>query len=120
MIKYDTTYWSNKGRYQELASALQTMIPSSGEVLGHKGNPKLERFRKASNCYYDLYNNGLCNRAAEFRQVFGIASSKHRHPTRRGWFTEELYRSVEGQMDKIILEAAAEQLGRLSNYLMSL
>lgn len=102
------TYWANTGRHQALADRLQTLIPIEGPVANTRTNPKLERFRKAANCYYDLYNNGLFNRASEFRTVFGIASSNYRTADRK-WFTNELFTLTEAAMDTIVLEAAAEQ-----------
>ena len=69
---YTQTYWCSKGKYPELNEALQKLIPAEGPVANAKKNRALEKFRKASNCYYDLYNNGLCNRATEFRGVFGF------------------------------------------------
>lgn len=102
----ENTYWNNKGKYQDLAEGVQALIPDQGPVPNARKNPKLERFRKAANCYYDLYNNGLCNRASEFRTVFGIASSKYR--TRR-WFSDCLFELTESALDNIIFDAAVEQ-----------
>ena len=104
-------YWYNRGKYQNLAERLEKMIPLKGSVKNPRKNKALEKFRKAANCYYDLYNNGLCNRANQFRQVFGIPSSKFvkERNVYRSKFTDELYELVEQQMDQIILAAAKEQ-----------
>ena len=104
----ENTYWNHNGKYQELSDKLQALIPNSGEVENPRKNKALERFRKASNCYYDLYNNGLCNRTQEFRQVFKVASS-HYYSGQYGRFDQELYRIVESATDNIILAAAKEQ-----------
>ena len=116
-----TTYWDHAGLLETEAAALQKLVPASGPVPKARGvNRKLEKFRKGVNCYYDLYNNGLCNRAEMFRQVFGLASTKYTEVTgyrrnRRGYsvpvveFTEELYKLVEARMDELVLEAAIEQ-----------
>lgn len=110
------TYWSNNGRYQALADALQKRIPAEGSVADAKKNPALEKFRKAVNCYYDLYNNGLCNRAAQFAKIFGIATSQYKYRESRynyGYnfeFAQTMYDRTEEAMDAIILAAAAEQL----------
>lgn len=105
------TYWNNKGKHKEFVTLLQKLITSEGSVVEPKKNPALERFRIASNCYYDLYNNGLCNRAAEFRKVFKLAASRYRFKDVRGYwhFTDELYRLVEAKMDRIISDAVHEQ-----------
>ena len=71
------TYWGNQGKYQKSTKKLHKRTPPRGSVNQPRKNRWLEKFRKATNCYYDLYNNGLCNRANEFRLVFGIASSKY-------------------------------------------
>ena len=58
------------------------------------------------NSIYDLFNNGLCNRKAHFRQFFGWAPygfDFHRNQWDR--FEEEL----EPTFTQIMQEAAAEQ-----------
>lgn len=104
------TYWNRDGKYQILASALEKLVPASGSVEYPEANPKLEKFRKASNCYYDLYNNGLYNRAKEFYHVFGIASSQYKigYGVFRD-FSYNLYSETELRMNQIILDAAVEQ-----------
>ena len=104
------TYWSHNGLYESAAAQLNELIPTEGMVDNPRKNKQLERFRKASNCYYDLYNNGLCNRAAAFAKVFGIRSSDYRqrwHPYSR--FSDNLYTATEDAMNEIIRQAAEEQ-----------
>lgn len=103
------TYWNGNGKYEVVNAELEKLIPIKGEVENPLHNKKLERFRKASNCYYDLYNNGLGNRAAEFRQVFGFSGYK-----RAQYWDSRLLEEVEAKMDSIIEQAAQEQgLGHL-------
>lgn len=104
-----TTYWEGNGVRQAVSKQLEALIPASGSVEHPRKNKALERFRKASNCYYDLYNNGLYNRMVEFRQVFRTAPSEYRSPRRLGTFTDDLYSRVEIMMDNIIYDAAIEQ-----------
>lgn len=111
-ITYPSRYWHKTGKHQELADQLFRLIPHSGECEDKRGsNRRLEKFRKAGNCYYDLYNNGLGNRAQEFRSVFGFggvgrfaygsaASNRHFDLT---------CERVEPIMDDIIIAAAKEQ-----------
>ena len=97
------TYWGNKGKHQSLADKLQKLIPDEGSVPEPDKNPKLERLRVAINCYYDLFNNGLCNRAREFRKVFGFAGT---------WIAKQgfpYHAPLEQKMDEFILAAAKEQ-----------
>lgn len=108
------TYWEEKGTYQAQAEELQALLPYSGEVeKGKTTNKALERFRKAQNCYYDLYNNGLCNCAREFSTVFRIAGVPREIKQNYGYnflvssITEY---AIEKKMDELIMEAYREQL----------
>lgn len=103
----DVCFWNNNSPLQPLAERLQALLPDEGPVKDARNNPKLEKFRKAVNCYYDLFNNGLCNRAAEFRQVFGFGAFSYR---KGDWFQEKLFLRVEAEMTRILLAAAVEQL----------
>lgn len=101
---YENTYWCNKGEHQETNEALRKFIPMSGEVDNAENNPLLEQFRLASNCYYDLYNNGLCNRADEFREIFGFDGPEYGDD-----LTKEIVDQVEAALNRIIISAAKEQ-----------
>ena len=104
------SYWNNTGKNQILGDQLDDLIPASGSVLNPMKNHKLEKFRKAQNCYYDLYNNGLCNRMAEFRKVYGFSASDYKRDDRSyPDFSDALYIKVEELLDLIILDAAKEQ-----------
>jgi hypothetical protein len=114
------TYWQEKGTYQTQAEELQALLPTFGEVdKGKTTNKALERFRRAQNCYYDLYNNGLCNRAREFSTVFRIVGVSRMIRERRhcgdmlNTYTEM---AIDKKMDDIIMDAYREQvaLGKLS------
>lgn len=103
-----TMYWNGNGKHQKVYEQLNELIPAMGEVPDAKGaNRKLEKLRVAANCYYDLFNNGLGNRASQFRRVFGfggkVIANCH--------FSRALPESqrLEDAMDKIIEEAASEQ-----------
>lgn len=82
-MSYEPKYWNQKGRLQALYKKLTDMIPNEGACPdsdeGGK-NVNLDRMRRAANCYYDLFNNGLCNREREARELFGIRPPmKRRH-----------------------------------------
>lgn len=51
------TFWDGDSDLQDVADALATLIPPTGAVENPKKNKALEKFRRATNCYYDLYNN---------------------------------------------------------------
>ena len=103
---HTNTYWNSNGKYQAVAMKLLDLIPSSGEVEQPRKNKALEKLRKGINCYYDLYNNGLCNRASEFYHVYKIPSSHYRIGRS---FDDNLYEEVEAKMDVLIENAAIEQ-----------
>jgi hypothetical protein len=109
-IKMENIYWNHKGKYQALSEKLQKLIPLEGGVKGSK-NKKLERFRKATHFYYDLYNNGLCNNVRGFSKFFNVCLYAHIIETRGYWkiYDSHLYILVESKIDQIILEAAIEQ-----------
>ena len=113
-------YWNHTGKYEVFNQLLHTLIPAEGPVGKHHKNKALEKFRKASNCYYDLYNNGLCNYAIQFAKVFGIPSSHYKHLGRYPTFSDRLYELTEVEMDKIILEAMLEQTPNIQNELYNL
>ena len=106
---FENTYWNNNGKHKAFVQKVQDLIPSSGEVTNAKKNPALEKFRKAQNVYYDVYNNGLCNRAAQFKGVFGFASGQYKLAYKYGSFAQNLYNRMEAAMDDIINAAAIEQ-----------
>lgn len=103
----DNTYWNRSGKYQELADQLRERVPAMGPVEHPYKNKALERFRNASNCYYDLYNNGLMNRAKQFARIFSVRSTRFRSVI--NGFLPRLYELTESKMDEIVLEAAKEQ-----------
>lgn len=97
-------YWNQTGKHQAVYVKLHALIPRSGPLPEARSSQRaLEKLRVASNCYYDLFNNGLCNRAAEFRRVFGFGGK---------YIVESRFQDVdqlEEAMDRIILAAAKEQ-----------
>ena len=108
----ERTYWNNKGTYQSLATQLQKLIPSEGAVENPRGgNRQLEKFRQASNAYYDIFNNGGGNRGPLIRRIFGISVGAFRYgrgSTRHtNW--DGIHCRIEPTMDDIVLDAAVEQ-----------
>ena len=109
----NNTYWNSTGRYQAQADALEKLLPIFGVVEDAKGaNKHLETFRRAVNCYYDLYNNGLCNKAREFSTVFKITGVAKEIKARR-WMDSMLsgdtQEQIEDKMGLFILAAFQEQ-----------
>ena len=107
------TYWESKGQYQNLVEQLAKRLPAMGSVPDAKTtNKHLEKFRKAQNCYYDLYNNGLCNKAREFSIVFRIPGVPREIKQNYGHYdmiSKSTADAIEAKLDEIILAAAKEQ-----------
>lgn len=99
------TYWNWDGVLQHFVDHLQQLIPDSGPVAkAYTKNKALERFRKASNLYYRLYNDGDVTIGT--RKMFGL---QHFYKDRNGRYSKELYDAVEDAMTGIIKQAMAEQ-----------
>ncbi len=80
------------------------LIPDVNEVENPEDNPKLERFRKLVNAYYDLYNNGGGN---ENRGASYYFQKAIRFAENYDW--DRCYEITEPIMDRAILEASEEQ-----------
>ena len=105
--------WAVNEGFEDLREQLNELIPLSGRCEKSRStNKKLDKFRTAQNLLHDLFNNGLCNRKAHFRQFFGWAPLGFDF-SRNQWemFEEEL----EPTFTQLMQEAAAEQrkLGNL-------
>lgn len=94
------TYWEEKGLHQEMANELDLLIPFMGSVENKRYRKKLERYRKAANAYYDIFNNGGYNMGREIGATFGALSDLIKL---EDW--EAVYEIVEPIMHKIIVEA---------------
>tara|TARA_B100000945_G_C20227446_1_gene523594 strand:+ start:143 stop:499 length:357 start_codon:yes stop_codon:yes gene_type:complete len=108
--------WATNEGFEALRNQLDDLVPLSGRCKNPRStNKKLDKFRVAQNLIHDLFNNGLCNRKAHFRQFFGwapYAQTRHYQYSHHDWkrFEEEL----EPTFTQIIQEAANEQK-RLGN-----
>lgn len=107
----ENTYWNHKGTHQALIEKLYERVPACGEIKGSK-NKALERFRKASNAYYDIFNNGGCNRGRSIGKFFEGVMFYIDHYRRCNYGNvawERIHAITEPKMDEIILAAAKEQ-----------
>jgi hypothetical protein len=96
------TYWNNSGKFQTLTNILTNEVPMYGEC--DTNLPKLERFRRALNAYYDLYNNGGYNRKEDVRNIL--------RTSQRATVSSQGIQALEERMDKIVVEAFGEHLLR--------
>lgn len=104
MSTYSHTYWAGKGKHPVTNKKLSNLVPMPGSVPFPEKNLALEKYRVAANCYYDLYNNGLGNRASEFRSIFGFPGKKEARE-----MSAEFVQRVEDKIDAYIYAAAVEQ-----------
>ena len=100
--------WGLNPGFKRLADELNGLIPFQGKVSNPRSkNKNLEAFRKAQNCIYDLFNNGLCNRRSVFVRLFDFSP-----PASRYW-TEITLNDIESRVEEIftpiIIAAAKEQ-----------
>ena len=111
----ENTYWNRTGNHQNLVESLNKLVPVMGEIKGSK-NYQLERFRKASNAYYDIFNNGGYNRGHAIGKWFGSEVTFRLRQLREnrayfnmdhGW--DRIHLATEPKMDELILAAAKEQ-----------
>ena len=105
--------WATNEGFEALRNQLTDLLPLSGRCdKSRSTNKKLDKFRTAQNLLHDLFNNGLCNRKAHFRQFFGWAPYGFSF---QGYQWEIFENELEPVFTQIMQEAAAEQrkLGNL-------
>jgi len=102
--------WGINSGFKGLADKLHELLPLQGKVSNSRSkNKNLELFRKAQNAAYDLFNNGLCNRRGQFKNIFGFApTQKDVYYSNRDTWTHWEER-VEEILTPIIQAAAKEQ-----------
>uniref|UniRef100_A0AAU8HY73 Uncharacterized protein n=1 Tax=Rhizobium phage LG08 TaxID=3129229 RepID=A0AAU8HY73_9CAUD len=74
------SFWNGNHKLSKVVHALDDLVDNkadfeTGEIKGSK-NKHLNNFRKASNAYYDIFNNGGMNRARLINSIFGLSSSR--------------------------------------------
>ena len=109
----EVSFWNGNHPLTQVAKDLRMLIPDEGAVPEAHKNPALERLRIALNCYYDLYNNGLINRARSFARVFRCRASSFKvycFRNKRFVYGEGLYELAETRLAEIVRAAALEQM----------
>ena len=102
---------------EHLAGELNSLeiFPDQGEVVDKKNNPALEKFRKAQNVAYDIFNNGLGNKARQCKGALGFCKrdlpleiySGGRCVMPARW--DRIEEMVEEAFTPIVMAAAKEQ-----------
>ena len=109
--------WGCTPLTQHLVDQLNALdnFPQQGEVADKKNNRALEKFRKAQNVTYDIFNNGLGNKAAQCFGALGIRKRDMPFEIYSGgrcvmparW--ERIEEMVEEAFTTIVIDAAKEQ-----------
>ena len=109
------TFWNNE-KFPEAVEVLNANVPKEGPVMV-EGRPMLEAWRKLSNGYYDIYNNGGCNwdiKGPGFRaacRAVGIAPpSKMEFVGHGGHMTSTAIQRLETIADAVFVAALAEKV----------
>ena len=102
--------WGVNSGFETVREQLNELIPVEGACENPRTkNKALDKFRRAQNAAYDLFNNGLCNKRGLFKQLFGFAPTQRdtSYATRMQWSHWE--DRVEEVLTPIIIAAALEQ-----------
>ena len=105
-----TNNWGINSGFKHLADKLNDLLPIEGRCeKPMSSNKNLEKFRRAQNAAYDLFNNGLCNKRGLFNSVYGFAPtmSQTHYAMSTTWSNWE--DMVEEILTPIIINAAKEQ-----------
>lgn len=103
------------GDLEPIVNQLHERIPLQGACeFPRSKNKKLDKFRRAQNVVYDLFNNGLMNRRGQWKQTMGtvvpIPSYRMQYHIRQDAdYWDRIERRVAPTMRAIILDAAEEQ-----------
>ena len=110
--------WGCTPETRELSDKLSNLdnFPSVGEVSNKKKNPSLEKFRKAQNVVYDIFNNVLGNRGRQLR-VLGLKKHqlaleewcRYSGRTIRETNWDQINEIVEVAFTPIVMDASREQ-----------
>ena len=95
---------------ENVIDQLFEFVPAQGRCeFPNSKNKALDKFRRAQNAAYDLFNNGLGNKRALFKSIFGwsVGVRDTSYATKMQWSMWE--DRVEEVLTPIMLEAAKEQ-----------
>ena len=105
-----TCDWGVNSGFEHLREELDKLIPAQGRCdYPMSKNKHLEKFRRAQNAAYDLFNNGLCNYQRLFKDIYGwsVGYRETSYANRMTWSHWE--DRVEEVLTPIIIAAAKEQ-----------
>ena len=102
--------WGIHEGFKTAVDKLNELLPFEGRVeYSQSKNKNLEKFRRAQNAAYDLFNNGLCNKSRLFKDIYGwsVGYRETSYANRMTWSHWE--DRVEEVLTPIIQKAIKEQ-----------
>ena len=102
--------WGVNEGFKHLQEKLEELIPFEGRCeFPNSKNKNLEKFRRAQNAAYDLFNNGLGNKRSLFKNIYGWSvgpkDTCYASKMTRSYWEDR----VEEVLTPIIIAAAKEQ-----------
>jgi|TARA_B100000085_G_scaffold177625_1_gene161906 hypothetical protein len=102
--------WGVNSGFETVRDQLNELIPLEGACENPRTkNKALDKFRRAQNAAYDLFNNGLCNKRGLFNQIYGFAPTMRDTDNARRMQWSHWEDRVEEVLTPIIIAAALEQ-----------
>lgn len=102
--------WGVNSGFKHLADKLNDLLPLEGKCTNSRTTNKfLDKFRRAQNAAYDLFNNGLINKRGLFVYMYGWAPTQRDtyYASKMTWGQWE--DNVAEKLTPIIIQAAKEQ-----------
>ena len=102
--------WGVNVGFKDLSDKLCELLPFEGKCENPMSkNKNLEKFRRAQNAAYDLFNNGLGNKRGLFKNIYGwsVGPRDTYNASVMTWTHWE--NMVEEVLTPIIIAAAKEQ-----------
>ena len=107
--------WGQTAETKTLVEKLDQLLPPQGPVTNPVKNKALEKFRKAQNVVYDIFNNGLMNRDKSLK-VLGLMkydlALEYYSPSAECFYPanwDQIEDVVERAFTPIVMAAALEQ-----------
>ena len=98
------------GDVKYIIDELSALVPMQGACeFPRSKNKSLDKFRRATNCVYDFFNNGLMNRRYQFIDIFGPAPTMRDFSCFSSVSWDQWEDRIEPMFRKIIMDAAEEQ-----------
>lgn len=102
--------WGINSGFEHLVDKLNELLPAQGKCANSRStNKHLDKFRRAQNAAYDLFNNGLGNKRSLFVSIFGWAPTQKSTYYASSMTWSQWEDNVEEVLTPIILAAAKEQ-----------